>query len=173
MFCFEDGCVSSHTFMSSILWTIKTRLHMIWRDTWSADTPHPPYAQGARLSCGGSAFQLLWYKLYRPHLCGDTWGTAHPEGREQHAICGFVKPLFTSLTSTGQLVGGWLELKYMRINDRPGASAGIEWKDLDPYSLFRVLRPELCESGISNVPMLNHGRPAVCLVSICLSLLGW
>lgn len=42
------------------------------------------------------------------------------EGREQHAICGFIKLLFTSLTSQGQLVGGLLawhtELEYARIN---------------------------------------------------------
>lgn len=42
------------------------------------------------------------------------------EGWEQHAICGFIKLLFTSLTSQGQLVGGsvaWhTETEYARIN---------------------------------------------------------
>lgn len=42
------------------------------------------------------------------------------EGWEQHAICGFIKLLFTSLTSQGQLVGGSLarrtEPEYTRIN---------------------------------------------------------
>lgn len=42
------------------------------------------------------------------------------EGREQHAICGFIKLLFTSLTSKGQLVGGLLPWhtgpEYTRIN---------------------------------------------------------
>lgn len=42
------------------------------------------------------------------------------EGREQHAICGFIKLLFTSLTSKGQLVGGLLTWhtgpEYTRIN---------------------------------------------------------
>lgn len=47
-------------------------------------------------------------KLYRLHLCGNTSGMALTEGWEQHAICGFIKLLFTSLTSQGQLVGGWL-----------------------------------------------------------------
>lgn len=42
------------------------------------------------------------------------------EGRERHAICGFIKLLFTSVTSQGQLVGGSLarrtEPEYTRIN---------------------------------------------------------
>ena len=42
------------------------------------------------------------------------------DGREQHAICGFIKLLFTSLTSQGQLVGGSLarrtESEYTGIN---------------------------------------------------------
>ncbi len=42
------------------------------------------------------------------------------EGWEQHAICCFIKLLFTSLTSQGQLVGGLLawctEPEYTRIN---------------------------------------------------------
>ena len=42
------------------------------------------------------------------------------EGWEQHAICGFIKLLFTSLTPQGQLVGGSLawhrEPEYTRIN---------------------------------------------------------
>lgn len=68
----------------------------------------------------GLSTPIILINFYRLHLCDTTSGMALTERLEQHAICGFIKLLFTFLTLQGQLVGGLLawrtEPEYTGIN---------------------------------------------------------
>lgn len=88
------------------------------------------------------------------------------ERLKQHAICGFIKRLFTSLTLQGQLVGGSLawhtESEYTRINRQNKDKVKLpllehDWNDFSFSLDYSVLDTDISEEP--HFPLCFHPLP--------------